>query len=200
MFIQNNDYNNISTEQIVFLTVIIYNHTQLGVRSNDSLVSFPVNLSMHSIACVFAEFGLSINYSKSAQSDKIADLNFLGYGLGGGLPRKEHSQCIYALLYPEHPDLSWDACASRALGLYYYVKLGVDGKVHELATSVITHKFFDLHLINDYCNNFKKSIKGIPPSSNILNYDKTNLSDDLGRSEVIAKKGMKYPERIINQF
>jgi len=51
--------------------------------------------------------------------------------------------------------------------------------------------------INNYFNYLEKSIDGVPPS-NIINYDETNLSDDPGRSKVIAKKGMKYPERIMN--
>ncbi|CAI6374113.1 unnamed protein product [Macrosiphum euphorbiae] len=51
--------------------------------------------------------------------------------------------------------------------------------------------------IDNYFNKLEVSIEGIP-SSNIINYDETNLSDDPGRSKVIAKKGMKYPERIMN--
>jgi len=51
--------------------------------------------------------------------------------------------------------------------------------------------------IDNYFNNLEVSIEGVP-SSNIINYDETNLSDDPGRSKVIAKKGMKYPERIMN--
>ncbi|XP_060855246.1 uncharacterized protein LOC132932919 [Metopolophium dirhodum] len=51
--------------------------------------------------------------------------------------------------------------------------------------------------IDNYFNNLEVSIEGVP-SSNIINHDETNLSDDPGRSKVIAKKGMKYPERIMN--
>lgn len=51
--------------------------------------------------------------------------------------------------------------------------------------------------INIYFNHLEKSIEGVPPS-NIINYDETNLSEDPGRSKVIAKKGMKYSERIMN--
>ncbi|KAJ8933555.1 hypothetical protein NQ314_013929 [Rhamnusium bicolor] len=33
----------------------------------------------------------------------------------------------------------------------------------------------------------------------IINYDATNLSNDPGRCKIIAKRGCKYPERVINQ-
>ncbi|CAI6355667.1 unnamed protein product [Macrosiphum euphorbiae] len=51
--------------------------------------------------------------------------------------------------------------------------------------------------INNYFDHLEKSIERVPPS-NIINYDETNLSDDPGRSKVIAKNCMKYPERIMN--
>lgn len=35
---------------------------------------------------------------------------------------------------------------------------------------------------------------------NIINYDKTNLSDDPGRDKVITWRGCKYPERVLNHF
>ena len=43
----------------------------------------------------------------------------------------------------------------------------------------------------------KVSIEEVPPS-NILNYDETNFSDDPGRKKLIFKRGVKYPERIMN--
>ena len=48
-----------------------------------------------------------------------------------------------------------------------------------------------------YFENLKEAIKDIPPS-NILNYDKTNLTDDPGSDKLIFKRGVKYPERIQN--
>ena len=40
-------------------------------------------------------------------------------------------------------------------------------------------------------------LEGVQPS-NIRNYDETNLIHDLGNKRIITKRGMKYPERIIN--
>ncbi|KAJ8956165.1 hypothetical protein NQ318_020716 [Aromia moschata] len=51
--------------------------------------------------------------------------------------------------------------------------------------------------INAYFDNLAESIKDIPPS-NIINYDETNLTDDPGRKKVIVKRGLKYPERVLN--
>lgn len=45
--------------------------------------------------------------------------------------------------------------------------------------------------------NLKKPILRVPPS-NIYNYDEANLSDDPGQKRVITKRGVKYPERILN--
>lgn len=36
------------------------------------------------------------------------------------------------------------------------------------------------------------------PASNILNFDETNLSDDPGSQKCLFRRGMKYPERVMN--
>lgn len=51
--------------------------------------------------------------------------------------------------------------------------------------------------IQAFFENFKETSEGIP-ASHILNYDETNLSDDPGRHKLIFKRGVKYPERIMN--
>lgn len=44
--------------------------------------------SLEDIAYVLDDFGFTLNYCKSSQSDSIADFEFLGYELRGGLPKK----------------------------------------------------------------------------------------------------------------
>ena len=51
--------------------------------------------------------------------------------------------------------------------------------------------------ISIFFDNLTQSLSNVPPS-NIINYDETNLSDDPGRVKVVFKRGVKYPERIIN--
>lgn len=51
--------------------------------------------------------------------------------------------------------------------------------------------------VRAYFENLRNSIDGVSPS-NIVNYDETNLTDDPGRKRVISKRGMKYPERVMN--
>lgn len=51
--------------------------------------------------------------------------------------------------------------------------------------------------INEYFDRLEAEIKDVP-SSNIINYDETNLSDDPGKHKVITKRGCKYPERVMN--
>lgn len=51
--------------------------------------------------------------------------------------------------------------------------------------------------ISEYFEELGKELKDVP-STNIINFDETNLSDDPGRRLVITRRGCKYPERIIN--
>lgn len=51
--------------------------------------------------------------------------------------------------------------------------------------------------INNYFDHLYEELKDVP-SSNIINYDETNLSDDPGRKKIITKRGCRYPERIMN--
>lgn len=52
-------------------------------------------------------------------------------------------------------------------------------------------------VIEQYFEHIAKELEGVPPT-NIINYDETNLSDDPGKKKVIAKRGCKYPERVMN--
>lgn len=52
-------------------------------------------------------------------------------------------------------------------------------------------------VLSKYFDNLKLSLENVPPE-NIYNYDETNLSDDSGRKKVVAKRGQKYGDRIIN--
>ncbi|CAG4965545.1 unnamed protein product [Parnassius apollo] len=49
----------------------------------------------------------------------------------------------------------------------------------------------------EYFQNLEETVRDVPPS-NILNLDETNLSDDPGSSKCIFRRGVKYPERVLN--
>ena len=51
--------------------------------------------------------------------------------------------------------------------------------------------------IEQYFTELAQSIDGVPPE-NIINYDETNLTDDPGRKRLIFKRGIRYPERVMN--
>ncbi|KAK3765664.1 hypothetical protein RRG08_026140 [Elysia crispata] len=51
--------------------------------------------------------------------------------------------------------------------------------------------------VKKYFTNLKASPEGVP-SGNIVNYDKTNLSDEPGSKKCIFRRGVKYTERVIN--
>lgn len=48
-----------------------------------------------------------------------------------------------------------------------------------------------------YFENLQETIKDVP-ASNIMNFDETNLSDNPGNSKCIFRRGVKYPERVLN--
>lgn len=51
--------------------------------------------------------------------------------------------------------------------------------------------------ISEYFDNLKSTMEDVSPS-NIFNYDESNLCDDPGKSKGIYRRGIKYPERIVN--
>lgn len=48
-----------------------------------------------------------------------------------------------------------------------------------------------------YFNNLETTTKDIP-ACNVFNYDESNLSDDPGRKKLIFRRGVKYPDRVLN--
>ncbi|KAK3765045.1 hypothetical protein RRG08_023563 [Elysia crispata] len=56
---------------------------------------------------------------------------------------------------------------------------------------------FNVETVNNYFAELSKTLQGVPPQ-NIINYDETNLTDDPGRRRMIFRRGVKYPERILN--
>ncbi|KAG5891915.1 hypothetical protein JTB14_022665 [Gonioctena quinquepunctata] len=51
--------------------------------------------------------------------------------------------------------------------------------------------------LREFYDNFENTLRGLP-SSNLFNYDESNLSDDPGKKRVIYRQGVKYPENIMN--
>lgn len=51
--------------------------------------------------------------------------------------------------------------------------------------------------INKYFDNLETEVKDVPPS-NLFNYDETNIADDPGKKKCIYRRGVKYPEKIMN--
>lgn len=52
-------------------------------------------------------------------------------------------------------------------------------------------------IVEEYFANLSETLKDIPPT-HLINYDETNLADDVGRKKVITKRGCKHPERVMN--
>ncbi|KAJ0171396.1 hypothetical protein K1T71_012946 [Dendrolimus kikuchii] len=52
-------------------------------------------------------------------------------------------------------------------------------------------------IIEDYFIQLQNSTVGVP-LGNIENYDESNLADDPGQNKILTKRGVKYPERVMN--
>ena len=50
-----------------------------------------------------------------------------------------------------------------------------------------------------YFDNLEITLEGVD-MNNIMNYDETNSADDPGSKKCIFKRGVKYPERLINHL
>ena len=55
----------------------------------------------------------------------------------------------------------------------------------------------DNEQIEKYFTNLTQTLDGVP-LANILNYDETNLSDEPEQKKCVFRRGIKYPERVIN--
>lgn len=51
--------------------------------------------------------------------------------------------------------------------------------------------------LGQFYDNLENTLKDIP-SCNIFNYDESNLSDDPGKKRGIYRRGVKYPEKVMN--
>nr|XP_034836309.1 uncharacterized protein LOC117992707 [Maniola hyperantus] len=51
--------------------------------------------------------------------------------------------------------------------------------------------------ISEYFENLRISLDGVP-KENLVNYDETNFTDNPGAQRCVFRKGVKYPERVLN--
>ncbi|CAK1586992.1 unnamed protein product [Parnassius mnemosyne] len=51
--------------------------------------------------------------------------------------------------------------------------------------------------LNKYFDNLYSEIENVPPS-NIFNYDESNMADDPGKKKCVYRRGVKYPEKVMN--
>ncbi len=49
--------------------------------------------------------------------------------------------------------------------------------------------------VKEFFVNLEKELQGVPPT-NIINYDETNLTDDIGRKRCVFKRSCRYPNRV----
>lgn len=52
-------------------------------------------------------------------------------------------------------------------------------------------------ILEEYFNNLKETVDGIPPS-HLFNYDESNVTDDPGKKLCLYRRGVKYPEKVMN--
>lgn len=73
-----------------------------------------------------------------------------------------------------------------------------DGYGQRLATNIKRARAaVDRNTLNNYFDNLQREVTDIP-ASHIFNYDESNLSDDPGKKKCIYRRGIKYPEKVMN--
>lgn len=55
----------------------------------------------------------------------------------------------------------------------------------------------DHSTLSDFHDELAKTLDGVSPEA-IFNYDESNLSDDPGKQKLIFKRGVKYPDNVVN--
>nr|QIJ70076.1 RNA-dependent RNA polymerase [Costanza partiti-like virus]QIJ70077.1 RNA-dependent RNA polymerase [Costanza partiti-like virus] len=110
---------------------------------DDSFLSTSIPLSISDVSMCLSKFGVEINMRKSQISQSIDEMRFLGYCINHAIPFKPADDLLSSLIFPEHPDDSWDAAASRALGIYY-ANFGVNRDVSEICWKMVNMAEFTL--------------------------------------------------------
>jgi hypothetical protein len=118
---------------------------ELLVLGDDSLVKTSKEWDFNECQKYLNLFGMSINVDKSCKSQCLHELKFLGYTINMGYPRKEFSEWMAALVFPERPDECLDDVQSRALGLYH-ANMCIDMNFARICYTIIKFKEFDLRL------------------------------------------------------
>lgn len=91
----------------------------IKVLGDDSLCSSDLKYDLDDAQDLFSLIGMELNVAKSATSRYISNIEFLGYQLCDGYPKKSYQKWISSLAYPEFPDRDIEEFMSRALGLGY---------------------------------------------------------------------------------
>lgn len=117
----------------------------LKVMGDDSIAGSDFKIDLDLACQLFETIGMTVNFKKSACSNNLHNLTFLGFQINYGLPLKSFDEWVALLCLPEHFDKSWDDVASRALGLLY-ANNGVEEKFDWLARSIIEIRPFRIHM------------------------------------------------------
>lgn len=93
------------------------------------------------------------------------------------------------------PGLEWTRSYIKRRGLTQRIAGNISLQRAAVSPDII-NKFFDHYEqeVTIEINGEKIQI----PASNIWDYDETNLSDDPGKKKIICKRGIRYPERVMN--
>lgn len=86
-------------------------------------------------ASVGEHTGMVIHPEKGIYTERVDQVEFLGFNICSGFPQRSYRKWINLLAHPEWPDQDWDDFASRAVGLFY-ANAGTNGDFDALCRRV----------------------------------------------------------------
>jgi hypothetical protein len=140
-------------DSIVNWIIIMYGYVKahgtkpdfLKVFGDDSVLASKTPLRLPLLSGVIGTTGMMINDKKYVSTRSRDEVEFLGFNIAGGFPRRDYLKWRALLYHPEYPDDSFDEFASRAVGLAY-ANAGMCSRFHLECRNIVQAIPFDLSL------------------------------------------------------
>jgi hypothetical protein len=135
---------------ITYCWYSVYNREPEYIRvfGDDSVIADNGKFSLYLLAECVDSIGMVINTEKSVCTSNVDEVEFLGFSIRGGFPRRAHRKWLSSLYHPEFDDQCWSDFQSRALGLYY-ANHGIDNVFSGMCLYVIRSGPFIVKISKD---------------------------------------------------
>lgn len=129
-----------------YVEITTSNHfCYIRVFGDDSVIAACRRVDIDAVAAVVNGIGMEISTKKSFVTTDVNEVEFLGFKIENGFPRRPFSKWMAHLYWPEVPDYTFADVQSRALGLLY-ANAAVDANFHGICAAIVRLKTFELSL------------------------------------------------------